>query len=91
MAFNTGTEIPRIVFKPWLQTTKEKPAIRYTHCLYFRRSVREEKNWEMEVMSPTQVVRQARVKMAARSTAPTSPNSCFTMRRSTTAPFSGMA
>lgn len=52
------------------------------------REKRCEKYCEMELISPTHVVRQASVKMAASRYAPGSPKSWKTMHRSVYAPFS---
>ena len=50
-----------------------------THCLYPKNLNCFEKNCEMELISPTQVVRQAREKIAARIIAPNSPKSWDTI------------
>ena len=84
---STGTDILRIRLRPRLHTKNENTVIMITHFLYdiFLHSV--EKYIEIELISPTQVVRHASVKIAASKIVPGKPNSCVTMSRSNGAPL----
>ena len=75
MALRIGTEILRIAVSPWLHITNANIEIPKTNCLYVNFLNSVEKYCEMDVISPTQVVRQAKVKMAANNIAPGPANS----------------
>ena len=73
MALSIGMDMASMAFNPRLHIRKDKVVITNTHFLYetFAKSV--EKYCDIEFIKPTQVVRQASVKMAARRTAPGAP------------------